>query len=52
MYTSIFFGSEINRHEEPVSLVNRFEFNMILSYFRIHVFLKLNELSLAKQVTF
>ena len=49
-FTSIFFASEINRHEEPVSLVNRYEFNLILSYFRIQIFVRLDELALAKQV--
>ncbi len=49
-FTSIFFASEINRHEEPVSLVNRYEFNLILSYFRIQIFARLDELALAKQV--
>lgn len=35
MFTSILFGSEINRHEEPVCLVNKYEFNIILSFYRI-----------------
>jgi hypothetical protein len=52
MYSSIFFGSDINSHAEPASLVNRYEFNMILSYFRMQIFLKCNEISLAKQVIF
>ena len=49
-YTSLIFASELSQNFDPVSLINRFEFNIVLAYFRIQIFMRLNEFQSSKQV--